>query len=230
MKYPTTLLFAFSGMAVLAGCGGTTETPFLGTAQSPRVRAVNLVPASPSLTVTYDGATNPIGTVSGSQVSAYQTENEGNHTVSFLSGSSTVASYTNVFQFSDYYTTAVYEKGGLFGTFTLSDNNTPIGTGTSEIRVANAVTTASTNLDVYVTPGSGSPTLSNSNLISGTGLAFATGTSYKTEAPGTYTVTVTPLNVPTTIILNQTIILNAGQTTTIYAQDGATSVSTNDNQ
>ncbi len=231
MKILTYGLLAVATAAILAGCGGTAASPALGTAQSPRVRAINLIPTSGPLTATYDNFTPAIGTISGNQVTGYSVENEGSNTVTFSGTSGSITSYAGVFQYGSYSTVAIYQKGATFGTFTLNDNSSAINTGLCQLRLANAITTATTPVDVYVTPGSsGAPTLVSSNLISSGGLAFAAATDYKTYTPGAYTVTVTPQNVSTSVLLNVVVNPNAGQSITVYAEDGQLSVNTTDDQ
>jgi hypothetical protein len=223
MIKPTKWVLAATTAAALAGCGGS-NSPLLGTGQSPRVRGLDLIAGSPSLTVDYTNTSNLIGTVTADTATPYATEGEGNNTVTFNSGGNAIASLNSVFQYSDYYTVVVYSKSGQDGTFSVVDNNVALDNGTSQIRAADAITTATTNVDVYVTPGtSANPTLIAGNLISNVngGLAFATATAYKSENPGSYTITVTPTGVPGTVLLNQTETLNSGQTITVDALDNS---------
>jgi len=233
MDRKTKWLFGAVSALCVMGCGGTSNSPLLGTGQSPRIRALDLITNSPTLTAQYDSAANPIGTVIANQVTAYATEGEGNNTVSFLNAGNTIASDNMVYQYSDYYTVSVYSNNGQYGTFALADNNIALNNGTSQIRVADAITGQGGNVDVYVTAGSSnSPTLIAANLISAVngGLAFANGTAYKSETPGQFTVTVTPTGVPGTILLNQVVSLNGGQSITVYALAGSTSTTTTDDE
>jgi len=192
---------------------------------------LDIVPSSPTLTVDYSSASNVIGTVTANQITSYATEGEGSNTVSFLNAGSTVASLNQVFRFSNYYTVVVYQKSGQYGTFAVSDNNIALNNGTSQIRGVDAIANQGTNVDVYVTPGSSNnPTLVAANLISvaSGGLAFGTATAYKSVTPGQYTVTITPAGVPGTVLVNQTVSLNAGQSLSFYGLDNLGYTTTTD--
>ena len=215
---------------VVAGCGGTTETPILGTGSNPRVRAINLVPSSPDLSVSYDNFTPPIGTASALQPpTAYSIENEGNHTVNFESSGSTIASFSGLFRLNTYYTVAVAQQSGNYRTFAFADNGSPTGQGLNQLRVAN-ILGGSSSVDVYVTPGSSSnPTLTNANLVK-SGVAYGTDSGYKTVTPGQYTVTITALNTPSSVLFNQTVSVNADQAETLFVVSATQSVMGSDDQ
>jgi hypothetical protein len=224
------LMAAIGCAAFVTGCGGASESTTLGTASNPRVRAINLIPSSSTYTVNYDNFQPPIGTAAAlQQPTAYSTENEGNHTVSFISSGSTVASYNGLFQLNNFYTVAVTQQNGNYQTFLFSDNSAPTGGGVNQLRIANTIP-GSPSVDVYVTPGSSAnPTLTNGNLLKA-GLAYGSATNYDTLSPGQFTVTITTANSPSSVLFNQVVSLSAAQAETAYAVSSTQFVSVFDNQ
>lgn len=229
MTYLARGAIAAASICVLAGCGGSTNSPLLG-GTSPRIRVLNLLSAP--ISAEYDNSGNPIGTATVDNDTRYVSEGEGNNTVIIQQGGTTVTSLNTVFQFSNYYTVVAYNQGGVDGTFSVVDNNTAINNGQSQIRAVNADASATTAVDVYLQPGSTtSPTLSPANLISANGgLSFKTATAYDMVNPGQYTITVTPTGVTSTVLLMATVSVTGGQSISVYALGNDAQVTTTDDE
>jgi hypothetical protein len=216
----------------LIGCGGGAGTLPQGTSasvQSPEVRAINLIPGSPALSVQDESNPAGMGSVAAGQYTPYQSEGVGLNTIDFVGAQGHVAAYSGQFGGSTYSTVVVYAGAGVYGTFALDDSAAPTASGTSRVRVANAVAAAQGNANVYITAGSHTePNTSSTNLVSGAGLPFGSATGYIAKAPGVYTVTVNSALDPTAILLNQVVTLNSATATTMYVEDQSAVITLDD--
>jgi hypothetical protein len=215
---------------LIVGCGAGGPGPGLGSGYpTEQVRAIDLAPGSPALHVEIGPFGSPIGTVSGLQVTQYQSAPGGTSDVRFIDGAGTLATFTGTLIPGSYNTVAVFSQSGGYGTFSLADTGAPTGPGTSQFRIANAVSALQGSVDVYIAPGaSGQPNTSSGDLVTPNGIAFGAATVYRVEAPGPYTVTVVSALDTTVLVLNQVVTLQSGKAATLYVLNGQQSTVTTD--
>lgn len=216
---------------LLAGCGGGSGTaPALGLGLTTHVRAINLDPNSPAVSVEAGPYGSPVGTIGPLQSTPYAAESGGSEGVRFYNSTGTLATFDGNLLFSTYNTVALYPTSSGYGTFSLIDNQAIVPLTSGWIRIANGVSLIGGSIDVYLTPGAHTAPVTESQfLITPNGLPFGQGTIYEVRTPGTYTVTVVSALDTADLLLNQEVIVNGGQAITLYVANQVASVITVDN-
>ncbi|MGV3618221.1 MAG: DUF4397 domain-containing protein [Fimbriimonas sp.] len=198
------------------GCGGSGET-IIGTEQNPRVRALNAVTTVTPVDIRVSDDTISENSTFGS-LSEYEIFENGNREVTALDSDTNgeIATLTDLFELSRFYTVVAYNDGEGVSIAQLTDDRS-VPDNRAQIRVVH-LGNGQGNVDVYITApdadiSNSVPTISNVPFETLSGDQIA----YQDLTPGNRQVRVTQAGTTNVIAgLNTTLSLTDGTSRTLY--------------
>jgi hypothetical protein len=215
-----TRLSTFIALGTLAAaavaCEGTTSgTIISGPTGGARVRLMNALTSTPSLDFAVDGQVAATGITFGG-ASRYVSVGLGSHRLSAQATGTgtTLLDFTRDLTADGSFSLIPAPGLSQFGALFIPDDLTP-ASGQAKVRLVH-VAAAQSALSLYITTTSGD--LSSATPIVPT-LSFGAASPYVTVVPGSYRIRVTPVGVPSTIILDIGATLGAGSVRTLLVTD-----------
>lgn len=203
-----------AGAILLSGCGGSTVG---GTAINPRIRAVDLLNAPPTVNFLINGQLMTGASTFGGS-STYQIIANGDRqvTVQNANSNAVLISQAPLFTLNGFYTVIAY--GGATGPtlLVLSDDNR-IGAGSALLRFEKVANNVATSADVYVTQPGASLT---GILPTWASVSVGSVQKYQAFSAGTYEVRECAAGTQTPFVDDEVTL--GGSTGTTLVDDGST--------
>jgi hypothetical protein len=215
-RIATTVSIAALSALALACEGRTSGFLVSGPAGGVRVRLLNALTSSSSLSFTIDGQVAASGIPFGG-ASQYQSLTVGSHRLQVVSATSgtTLVDFTRDFGSEGAFSLVPAPGLSQSGALLITDDPTP-ATGQARVRVVH-VAAAPGAVSVYVTAPTADLASSTPVVAS---LAFGSASAYVSVGPGTYRVRVTPAGDPSQILLDSgNLTVGAGTVRTLLLTD-----------